>query len=424
MTGNGGRTGRTSQFGGWKMVRGVGQAQVPKRSVIYIDRAATRAVPVATGPAGEPDPTPSPPMPRPSGAPAGWARDQVMHMPTPAYVCNKRGVIVAFNERAADLWGRTPDIGDARERYCGFIARFRRDGSALLRDHSPMAHALMTGRRVNDFELIGERPDRSRRTVLTSIGVLRDEQSAIIGAIGCMQDITTWKQMAESVRQAELLEGMQRVVREIAHSYSNILAATSSHLNMARRRSTEAQATKFIDGAIRSMDRGVDYTRGLSTFAREPQVVPDLGDLDGVLSRFALSETANAGERHEPVESSGEGKTVLIVDDDSSLRAVARDALSSLGYGVLDADGGETALEIVRSHRPLGLMVVDVGMVPMNGIEFLEHARAIRPDVKALMMTGHPDVPDDLTIGRSHTAVLRKPFGIDELAHNLSRLIS
>ena len=353
-----------------------------------------------------------------------WSRAQLEQMPMPAYACDKRGVIVAYNERIADLWGRAPTAGDVRELYCGFVNRFRRDGSAMPRDNAPMAHALLTGRRVSDFELTVERPDRSRRSVLVNVGLLRDDQGSISGAMGCVQDVTHWKQMAEAARQAELLDGVQRAVREIAHSYSNILAATGSHLNMARRRSTEPQAAKFIDGAIRSMDRGLGYTRNLSAFARDPQVVPDPGDLEGLLSRFAFSEALDQEDTSEPrLVSSPSEKTVLVVDDNSSLRAVARDALSSLGFGVVDADGGEAALEIVRSGCPLRLMVVDIGMVPMNGVELLEHARAIRPDLQALMMTGHPDSPDDLTVGHYRAAVLRKPFGIDELADSLNRLM-
>lgn len=389
MTNGASRTNRIGQFGSRKVARSASGSRFP------VERAAV------------------------------WSRAQIEQMPMPAYVCDKRGVIVAYNDRVADLWGRAPVAGDVREVYCGFVNRFRRDGSAMPRDNAPVAHALMTGRRVGDFELTVERPDRSRRTVLVNVGLLRDEQGLISGAMGCLQDVTHWKQMAEAARQAELLEGMQHAVREIAHSYSNILAATGSHLNMARRRSTELQAAKFIDGAIRSMDRGLDYTRSLSAFARDPQVVPDPGDLEGLLSRFAFSDALDRDDGSEPsVARSPSEKTVLLVDDDLSLRAVARDALSSLGFGVVDADGGEAALEIVRSGCPLRLMVVDIGMVPMNGVELLEHARAIRPDLQALMMTGHPDGPDDLTVGHYRAAVLRKPFGIDELAESLNRLIA
>jgi CheY-like chemotaxis protein len=347
---------------------------------------------------------------------------QIELMPTATYVCDQRGVIVGYNERAAQLWGRAPELGDITELYCGFAQRYRRDGSMLPRDTAPMAHALMSGRRVNDFELVAERRDRSRCSILMNVGLLRDQDGGVLGAMGCMQDVAAWKQAADAARQDELVKGVQGVVREIAHSYSNIVAATGAQLNMARRRAGEGPATKFLDGAVRSLEQGVEYTLGLSAFSREAQPLTEGQTLAALTARFALSEMA--GRAEATPGRAEDDRTVLVVDDEPGLRAVARDALSSLGFGVVDADGGHAALDIIRSGCPLRLMVVDIGMKPMNGIEFLEQARALRPELKALMMTGHPDGPEDVTVGRQRTAVLRKPFGIDELAASLNRLIT
>jgi hypothetical protein len=113
--------------------------------------------------------------------------------------------------------------------------------------------------------------------------------------------------------------------------------------------------------------------------------------------------------------------TVLVVDDDPDLRAVARDGLEILGCDVLLADGGPEALDILKSHGQVDLLMVDVRMGGMNGLELIQRARGIWPDLKALVMTGGAEVPDlrDAAIG-----MLRKPFRVDDLAQEIAALLS
>jgi CheY-like chemotaxis protein len=112
--------------------------------------------------------------------------------------------------------------------------------------------------------------------------------------------------------------------------------------------------------------------------------------------------------------------TVLVVDDDPDLRAIVRDGLESLGCGVLLADGGVTALEILAEH-PVDLLMVDVKMDGMDGLELIRRARGVRPRLKALVMTGGAEMPE---VAAGATATLRKPFRIDDLAQEIARLLS
>src|SRR5260221_12760327 len=69
------------------------------------------------------------------------------------------GVIVWFNSRAADLWGRVPVIGDADERFCGAHKLYHPDGSYMAHCDIPVALALKTGASVHDEEVVIARPD-------------------------------------------------------------------------------------------------------------------------------------------------------------------------------------------------------------------------------------------------------------------------
>jgi CheY-like chemotaxis protein len=115
--------------------------------------------------------------------------------------------------------------------------------------------------------------------------------------------------------------------------------------------------------------------------------------------------------------------TVLVVDDDPDLRAVAQDGLMSLGCDVLLADCGTSALEVLASHPAVDLLMVDVRMAGMNGLELVRRARAMRPGLKALVMTGAADVPE-LTGSREATAMLRKPFRAADLAQGITAILS
>ena len=85
--------------------------------------------------------------------------DILSHLPMAAYVVRADGVVVWYNARAAELWGRKPAIGDTDERFCGAHTLYRRDGSHMAHCDTPVALALSTGASVHEEEVIIGRPD-------------------------------------------------------------------------------------------------------------------------------------------------------------------------------------------------------------------------------------------------------------------------
>lgn len=103
---------------------------------------------------------------------------------------DRDGLIEYFNPQAVALWGRVPLLRDRRDRYCGLFQLYRPDGIPLPPDRNPLAEALESGVAKLDEELIIERPDASRATVLASVVPLKDENGHVTGAVSCMMDIT------------------------------------------------------------------------------------------------------------------------------------------------------------------------------------------------------------------------------------------
>ncbi|HXG92730.1 MAG TPA: response regulator [Blastocatellia bacterium] len=112
--------------------------------------------------------------------------------------------------------------------------------------------------------------------------------------------------------------------------------------------------------------------------------------------------------------------TLLLAEDDANSRLVFRRALEGEGYRVIDVGSAEDALEVLRSER-VDLLITDVLMPGMSGIELLKQARELRPDLRAIVMTGYKTSEAIIGAFRNRACdFLTKPFGIDELTEAVS----
>jgi PAS domain S-box-containing protein len=110
-------------------------------------------------------------------------------------------------------------------------------------------------------------------------------------------------------------------------------------------------------------------------------------------------------------------RRVLVVDDDSAVREVTANILSTMGYRVIEAGSGGAALEVLDRHDEIDLMMVDFAMPGMNGAEVAREARARRPQLPILFVTGYADTTALPSPGDED--ILRKPFREEELAAKL-----
>lgn len=105
-------------------------------------------------------------------------------------------------------------------------------------------------------------------------------------------------------------------------------------------------------------------------------------------------------------------ETVLLVDDEPLIRMLAVEALEELGYTVIEAEEGASALKVLNSERPIDLLITDVGLPGgLNGRQVADAARMARPDVKVLFITGYAE---NAVLNHGHLDrgmhVLTKPF--------------
>ncbi|AZN39110.1 response regulator [Paenibacillus albus] len=110
-----------------------------------------------------------------------------------------------------------------------------------------------------------------------------------------------------------------------------------------------------------------------------------------------------------------ENKKVLIVDDQNGIRILLMEVFSSEGYTTFQAPNGKLALEIVKSENP-DLVLLDMKIPGMDGLEILKHVKAINKDIKVIMMTAYGEL-DMIKEATDHGALMHftKPFDIDEM---------
>jgi signal transduction histidine kinase len=115
---------------------------------------------------------------------------------------------------------------------------------------------------------------------------------------------------------------------------------------------------------------------------------------------------------HLYTEAIGGNETVLLVEDETALREVTAFTLQSAGYRVLAAESPAKAIEFVETHKaPIHLLLTDVIMPLMDGVELSKQLKASRPDMKVIFASGYggEEVPRQIS-ATPHMVLLRKPF--------------
>ncbi len=138
-----------------------------------------------------------------------------------------------------------------------------------------------------------------------------------------------------------------------------------------------------------------------------------LGEADGAGLAAELAETPRADV----------GETVLVIDDEPTVRMLVTEVLEDLGYAAIEAADGSSGLKALQSNARVDLLVTDVGLP--GGMIGRQVADAARPDLKVLFITGYAE---NAVLNHGHLAhgmhVMTKPFAMDALAERIKDLLT
>jgi CheY-like chemotaxis protein len=139
-----------------------------------------------------------------------------------------------------------------------------------------------------------------------------------------------------------------------------------------------------------------------------------------------LSEGTQTPPESAPADAVGGADTILVVEDDPTVRTIVTAMLEDRGYRVLTADGGEAAIEVASGcDTEINLVLTDLVMPGTSGRETAERVRDHFPDAKILYMSGYTD---DIVIREGGhfepgIAFIQKPFSSEHLARRVREVL-
>jgi CheY-like chemotaxis protein len=298
------------------------------------------------------------------------------------------------------------------------------------------------------------------------------------------EETQTLLRMEEELHHSQRVESVGRLAGAIAHDFNNILMALGGRSEVMMTDLEENHPLREdIEEIQKNVDRAARLTSRLLAFSRRQMLQPETLRPDGLLeemkqvlenslgSQAATDDSSEPVQRRAPVESGGgttttapresradvdavagpppgtadepravdrgdEAETtgpgseeeaspsVLVVDDEDSIRALLTRILEESGFRVLTARGSREALEIFEAGGvPVDLVVTDVIMPDMSGAELARQLRTRNPELRALFISGHHETildPDEL---REGSEFLAKPFTTDALVRAVQELL-
>jgi PAS domain S-box-containing protein len=172
----------------------------------------------------------------------GLPWDRLIHaLPMGVYTCDSAGRLVQYNAKAAELWGREPDLDKTDYRFCGGYKAYRLTGEPIDMATGPVAQVLKTGTPMRNKEAILERPDGSRIFIQADSEPLHDEEGKLVGAVNCFQDIS-----ARKAAEADALE-RDRALAENEHRLHELLQTLPAAVYTT---DIEGRITFYNDAAV------------------------------------------------------------------------------------------------------------------------------------------------------------------------------
>ena len=151
-------------------------------------------------------------------------------LPAGAYTCDADGLITWFNQHALQVWGRAPALNDPADRYCGSFRLFAANGEPIAHDECWMARAIRDRREYLGEEIVVERQDGSRVTVLAYATPVLDDNGNVATAINILVNISDRKRLEDLLRRANRDNDLYRAT--LAHALRDELQPMETEIAM------------------------------------------------------------------------------------------------------------------------------------------------------------------------------------------------
>ncbi len=294
--------------------------------------------------------------------------------------------------------------------------------------------------------LVGGIEDMVRRTVGPEVEV------EVVASVGLWATLVDPHQLENAllnlcINARDAMPGGGRLTIETANRWIDARTARERELDAGQYVSlcvsdtgtgmTPEVIAKAFDPFFTTKPLGLGTGLGLSMiygFARQSgghvRIYSEVGEGTNVCiylpRHFGEAEDTEAVTEHTEAPRANAGETVLVVDDEPTVRMLVMEVLEELGYAAIEAADGASGLKLLQSDIRIDLLVTDVGLPGgMNGRQMADAARIGRPDLKILFITGYAE---NAVVGNGHLDpgmhVMTKPFAMEALATRIKDLIA
>ncbi len=188
-------------------------------------------------------------------------RRLVAAMPTALYTCDRQGFITLYNDRAVELWGRRPQIG--QERWHGASRLLRADGTALPPEQSSVALSLREGRPLRGAESMVERADGRRFHVLPQVELIYNAFGVVVGAVNILVDLTREVEARLQIETARAAAEIEKLRLEA------VIDALPVGLSIVDARGSQVRTNSIYE----QFRAGVPFQQGENPFAEEARIL-------------------------------------------------------------------------------------------------------------------------------------------------------
>lgn len=169
-----------------------------------------------------------------------------------------------------------------------------------------------------------------------------------------------------------------------------------------------------VFGMVRRAGGGIDLQSSLGQGTRVDVWLPKTEAAEQELAEHPKSGLYDATQK----------SSILVVDDESAIRALIHAVLEGVGHDVHEASGGDEALAYLNEHPEISVLISDLTMPGMRGEDLIIQARHMKPGLRVLAISGHADHADGhFELNGHRVPSLCKPFGTDELVACVSKVL-
>ena len=268
-----------------------------------------------------------------------------------------------------------------------------------------------------------------------------------------MDDQPTYDELKEKIRQLEMQLQMSdsyekrmernRVIGSIGHEFNNLLMGIQGNLSLLFLDMDHTDKLyKKLKDIESSVEGGVKLTEKLFDFLNEGIYNPppkqkamspeNINRLKGEINKTIKSQMIKntygppgiqALKVYEKVYTGA--STIMLVDDDPMILDVGKQMLERTGIDVVTANGGPKAIEIYsKDHKSIDMVILDLIMPDMTGIEAYHELKRINPAIKVLFSSGYRKNMDVQAIVREgRSAFIQKPFKMEQLTQEVGRIL-